>query len=48
MEKWDELEGILTDNELRKLLDSIQKQENYEMNIKKAIDEAIQEWTLTN
>ena len=41
MGKWDELEGILTDNELKTLLDNIQKQDNYEINIKKAIDEAI-------
>ena len=28
MEKWDELERILTDNELKKLYDNIQKQED--------------------
>ena len=28
MEKWDELERILADNELKKLYDNIQKQED--------------------
>ena len=45
MEKWDELERILTDNELKNLYDNIQTQEDWKSNIKKAIEAAIQEWT---
>ena len=48
MEKWDELERILKDNQLSQLHENILKQENWELNIRDAIDKAIQHWRLDN
>ena len=42
MEKWDEMENILKDNDLQQLYESMQKNNNWKKNIREVIDEELQ------
>ena len=42
MEKWDEMENILKDNDLQQLYENMQKNNDWKRNIREVIDEELQ------